>query len=151
VQSADRDNMTCMHNAVLRGSLPVVDILLEAGLDIDITVTRLHRRLLRALEDHDSAASSNFHSKFGLTPLHAAASFGRPGVLQYLLDRGADVSADNEHAQIALHLVLGRSLTGSRMEDMWEDDIDVIDHVWEFDVEEDADRTCTVAQTIEPK
>ena len=147
VQSADRNNMTCMHYAVLRGNLTVADILLEAGFDVDIPVTRRsHRRLLRASQGHDSAANCNPQSKFGLTPLHAAAFFGRPGIFQDLLDRGADVNAIDRHAQTALHLVLSRSLIDSRMDDMWDNDILMIDHVWDFDEEEKAERTYTAAQ-----
>ena len=63
---------SCLHIAALRGNKRVVEILLDAGLDI------------------------NEKGDMGNTPLHYAKSHGTPEVVDLLIKRGADVNVVNE-------------------------------------------------------
>jgi len=63
---------SCLHIAALRGNSRVVEILLDAGLDI------------------------NEKGDMGNTPLHYAKSHGTPEVVDLLIKRGADVNVVNE-------------------------------------------------------
>src|SRR5437868_12001222 len=61
--------MTAIHTAVLRGSIPIVKVLLEYGANINDT-----------------------NSTRGDTPLHLATTGGDFAMVQFLLERGADRS-----------------------------------------------------------
>ena len=72
---------SCLHQACADGHIEVVRALLAAGADPNI-------------RDADSAA-----------PIHFSACAGDLGVLQLLLDHGADISTTNESGTTALHTV----------------------------------------------
>jgi len=129
VQSADRENMTCMHYAALRREYGVIPVLVEAGFNVNARVIRGNPTGFMATWD-GSNVQRNSTEKLGLTALHAAAFFGRPDNLRLLLDEGADVNVQNETGRTALHLVLGLSLGGRRLYDIWDDDVYMVDYIW---------------------
>jgi len=58
-----------LHYAVMRGRMPVIDVLLSRGADV------------------------NSRTRMGTTPLHTAALYARVEVAELLIDAGADVNA----------------------------------------------------------
>ena len=76
-------NVTKLHDAVKRGDLGTIKVLLD--------------------ENRDLANSKSEIDARGTTPLHVAAEFGQAGAARVLLDYGADVSLlDSENDAIAL-------------------------------------------------
>lgn len=137
VDGADRDNMTCMHYAVLRCNLPLVMVLQQAGFDINKKVKREPRwRSLVASKDHSSiSATKSCRSQYGLTPLHAATFFGREDIVEQVLNQGASVNAQDGSGQTPLHLALCHFLEGPRLNDLWEVDEEMIDYVPDYEEE----------------
>lgn len=60
-----------LHYAVMRGRMPVIDVLLSRGADV------------------------NSRTRMGTTPLHTAALYARIEVAELLIDAGADVNAQS--------------------------------------------------------
>jgi ankyrin repeat protein/nucleoside phosphorylase len=137
VDGADRDNMTCMHYAVLRCNLPLIMVLQQAGFDINKKVKREPRwRSLVASKDHSSiSATKSCRSQYGLTPLHAATFFGREDIVEQVLNQGASVNAQDGSGQTPLHLALCHFLEGPRLNDLWEVDEEMIDYVPDYEEE----------------
>lgn len=137
VDQADHNNMTCMHYAVLRCNQNLTLILQRAGFDINKKIRREARPNTSATSASNDLISAT-HSgsdQYGLTPLHAAALFGREDILPHIIEQGADVNAQDEYGQTPVHLALSRHLQGPRLEDLWEEDDLMVEHVWEEDEE----------------
>lgn len=80
----DKDNMTPLHLAVKAGSLKTVNVLTNCLLP-------------STLEEKDHE---------GNTPLHLACKYNRLDVLQFLLDRGADVTVRNQGNMTCLDVAI---------------------------------------------
>ena len=78
------NNVTPLHLAVTVGSLETVVVLMNSFLP-------------STLEEKDS---------YGNTPLHLACRYNRLDVLQFLLDRGADVTARNERNMTCIDVAI---------------------------------------------
>ena len=78
------NNVTPLHLAVMVGSLETVVVLMNPF-------------LASTLEEKDSD---------GNTPLHLACRYNRLDVLQFLLDRGADVTVRNERSMTCVDLAI---------------------------------------------
>ncbi|KEF62080.1 uncharacterized protein A1O9_00052 [Exophiala aquamarina CBS 119918] len=124
--AADRDNMTCLHYATLRSDRGLVEMLLEAGFDINVAVRRRNPGAVH--ESHDRKGMGHG----GLTALHAAAYFGRPDMVELLLNAGADAQAQDINGNMALHLVLSRSLGYKSREDLWPDHMYMLEEIPEY-------------------
>lgn len=72
VHAVDADKSTPLHWAAWKGHPEVIEVLLDAGADIQ-------------------AHNENFH--WGTTPLHAAAHGNQKASVEVLIRRGADVNA----------------------------------------------------------
>ena len=84
VTARDKDNMTPLHLAVKAGSLKTVNVLTNCLLP-------------STLEEKDHE---------GNTPLHLACKYNRLDVLQFLLDRGADVTVRNQGNMTCLDVAI---------------------------------------------
>jgi len=67
-----------LHYAVMRGRMPMIDLLLSRGADV------------------------NSRTRMGTTPLHTAALYARVEVAELLIDAGADVNAQSASGVTAL-------------------------------------------------
>ena len=99
---------TLLHHAALYGTAEIVRTLLEKGVDINATLdddwTPLHLAagnindpnvLSVFLEKDEMKAKINAPDVYGETPLHWAARYGTPGMVQALIEAGADVDAQS--------------------------------------------------------
>ncbi len=87
--NADSSGHTALHAAVLRGDLAAVNVLLDAGADLEALVQR-RTPVRRQSTDY------NFHDALiGSTPLWLAARFAEPEIMQALIDAGADTGTTN--------------------------------------------------------
>jgi ankyrin repeat protein len=97
----------------------VASLLLEKGLELDIfdaSMAGAHARVLELLAQNKDLVNS--YSPDGWTPLHLAAFFGQPDVVESLLARGADVHARARNAtnNLPLHAATaGRNLDVVRL------------------------------------
>ena len=81
IEVRDRDGSTPLHCAAWKGHAEVVELLLDAGADID---------------DH------NENGHWGMSPLHAAAHGNQRKVAEVLLARGASLNAKNQNGETPL-------------------------------------------------
>lgn len=113
VHSVNELGKTALHYAVTNKQLAAMDLLLNAGADVNAQdetgMTPLHvaamlgRRAEAAwLLDH--GATLEPRDSFGDTPIHTAAIFGGGGVIQILNERGADLTAKNNAGLAPLDL-----------------------------------------------
>lgn len=98
----DTVGTTALHCAVIGNQLEICEVLLRAGLGVDLRTkvdrTPLH---LAAYHGHEAIAKMLLDKKckvdpldlFQMTPLHWAVEKGFPGVCRLLLNRGADPHA----------------------------------------------------------
>lgn len=77
---------TALHSAVVRRHIEVIQVLLVAGISVDV------------------------RDDFRLTPLHYAVSWGYPDVAKCLLDHGADVNAESRGRETPLHQASNRQV-----------------------------------------
>lgn len=99
-QSNSRDETPIMY-AASRNMVPVVEMLLEAGVNINGVKSGKHplfsalnwgaKDAIRCLLDH--GADVNYKDKYGFTPLHAAIFWGNTEIAAMLLDAGANMNA----------------------------------------------------------
>lgn len=71
-----------LHFAVMKGRLPIIDLLVTRGADI------------------------NSRTKTGTTPLHTAVVYGQLPVVEYLSARGADINAKSASGTTPLQLAI---------------------------------------------
>ncbi|KAL4787462.1 ankyrin repeat-containing domain protein [Aspergillus varians] len=115
----DVENMTPMHYAVGTGSRQTIDLLLEAGDDINFGIERklrskpaesgrprYHYKKFRM----QTAAKREKENLVGLTPLHFAVCMGYKAMVEYLLSRGANPNARCQDGDTPLHIALRRCL-----------------------------------------
>ena len=99
VDATDEDGDTALHYAV---DVELAKALLEAGADIDAKnncgLTPLHvaGNVEIAKFLIDQGADVHEEDVQGMTPLHFAAMFGQAGVIQILVQAGADIQATDE-------------------------------------------------------
>ncbi len=80
VNAKDTCNMSALSWACRNGNLEVVQVLIEAGADVESV------------------------SYGGFRPLHHASNFQRDAIVAHLVECGADVSATDEAGNTALHM-----------------------------------------------
>ena len=83
VNHAENNGLTALHCAVKEGLRAVVEVLIDAGADIETKDTQ------------------------GFSPLHTASIFGKLGTVNVLIEAGADVRATDNEGQTCLMLASG--------------------------------------------
>jgi hypothetical protein len=94
--------------AAKKGKLPVVDLFIKNGADINKTDTdgmtpishaslKGHDKVVQALADN--GANVNTPDNIGMTPLHRASQEGHPEVVEVLIQKGANVNEANKKGQ----------------------------------------------------
>jgi len=107
VNSYDGNGFTPLYVAAMLGQTNVVDVLIAAGANVNLTSrdsgrgTPLHAAAQwgwKGVCQSLISAGASVRSTDGVkaTPLHNAAGMGFAGICQLLLDQGADVSAKNK-------------------------------------------------------
>lgn len=113
---------TALHIAARGGHLAVVNVLLDAGAEVDALNEMGWTPLFCAAYNPeldcgfapivkrliDAGANVNHRIHFGLTPLMLAAGGGEAAVCEVLLEAGAEVKAVNEAGRTALMMVKER-------------------------------------------
>ena len=106
VMARNKLGKTPLHYAVTYGAAPMIDLLAEAGADINAAdktgLTPLH---VAAMLDRTKEAEALLargadiaaRDSFGDTPLHTAALFGVNGMVKLLVKSGADLAAVNNN------------------------------------------------------
>src|SRR5215470_17942305 len=101
IHARDSDGSTPLHCATWKGQLAVVELLLEAGADVN-------------------ARNQNEH--WGTTPLHAAAHANQAAIAQMLLDHGADIKAkDREGRTPMFHTTFHKAKAVAKLLQPFED------------------------------
>lgn len=127
MQHADYDNMTCLHYAALWENTQLIQILVDAGFDVNTTVDRGYPPTADSIPRRTTSRNK------GLTPLHYAALFGRAEGVESLLTKGADAAAFDESGTTALHLALSWRVEGPNIEDSWTEYVRMPEYIWDFD------------------
>ncbi|KAL3465617.1 ankyrin repeat-containing domain protein [Aspergillus heterothallicus] len=115
----DADNMTSLHYAVAEGDCELVDLLLEAGADINMGVQRKFskasgRPICMTAGLLPIPLIEEKVSPVGLTPLHFTACAGNARMTEYLLEKGADPNAQCYCLDSPLHVALRMRLLDER-------------------------------------
>ncbi|PIG80286.1 hypothetical protein AARAC_011254 [Aspergillus arachidicola] len=140
---ADFDNMTPLHYAVATGNRQVADILLQAGVDINIgvernfsTISMEARETTYQRRQPPQTAEANITNAVGLTPLHFAACSGHSAMTEYLLDKGANPNSQSHDGDTPLHIALNRGSLGSSPRRLANDDA-WTDNRWQVELSAD--------------
>jgi uncharacterized protein len=109
IDARSRTGESAILTAVYHRQKEIVNLLVARGATLTIFEACAAGEFERVerFVDHDRA-SVNSYSRDGWTPLHLAAFFGHPKIVELLLANGADVTARsrNANANTALHAAL---------------------------------------------
>ena len=107
----DSHGGTAVYTASRRGDVATVDMLLEAGADMNLKSMNGTPLMAAAAAGHKEvvqrllAANARVGlSASGVTPVHAASARGHTEILQMLLDARGDANAENSNRATPLHL-----------------------------------------------
>lgn len=126
----DVKNMTPVHYAVAIRNLEIMQLFIEAGVDINFGIERQRwRETTKAgqsfyvLDQPSERTSADSRDAVGLTPLHFAAYTGYRIMIEYLLSKGADPNACCcSDGDTPLHIAIRRGLLNTEYEgDPWTD------------------------------
>jgi uncharacterized protein len=109
IESRSRTGDSAILTAVYHRQKEIVNLLVSRGVSLTVfeaCAAGEFERVERLLEENPSSIAG--FSKDGWTPLHLAAFFGHGKIAEFLIGRGADVSArsTNSNANTPLHAAL---------------------------------------------
>ncbi|CVL03425.1 uncharacterized protein FPRN_11766 [Fusarium proliferatum] len=153
---SDFKNMTPFHYAVSTGNEAIARVFLNAGIPVDLPVTRQthvphyqENQSSYATKDSEQTAVYNSCSKRGLTPLHLAALTGSQKMTRFLLDHGANPNFPSDSGETPLHLAMKQDLHGPRCKtaaDFWNNADNRVECVLDYiDPEEDEYRSAVAS------
>eukprot|EP00009_Paramoeba_aestuarina_P002507 CAMPEP_0201512558 /NCGR_PEP_ID=MMETSP0161_2-20130828/4791_1 /ASSEMBLY_ACC=CAM_ASM_000251 /TAXON_ID=180227 /ORGANISM="Neoparamoeba aestuarina, Strain SoJaBio B1-5/56/2" /LENGTH=231 /DNA_ID=CAMNT_0047908443 /DNA_START=9 /DNA_END=701 /DNA_ORIENTATION=- len=114
IEEKDNNGATPLYYSVAFGSVKCYDLLIEYGADVNVVTnegdTLLHASIaknhtditLRLLARDNAPYDKPNNQK--MTPLHLAASWGRRSCASLLITKGADIDAQTQLGNTALHL-----------------------------------------------
>ncbi|CVL06697.1 uncharacterized protein FMAN_11824 [Fusarium mangiferae] len=154
---SDFKNMTPFHYAVSTGNEAIVRVFLNAGIPVDLPVTRQthvphyqENQSSYTARDSEQTAVYNSCPKRGLTPLHLAALTGSQKMTRFLLDYGANPNFPSGSGETPLHLAMKQDLHGPRCQtavDFWKDADNRVECVLEY-IDREEDEYCSVVASI---
>jgi ankyrin repeat protein len=107
---------TALHMAAIPGSVDIIQLLLDEGINVNLSntddATALH---FSAEYGHleatkvlvERGAAINYTNKYGHTPLMVAAYYGKLEIVRYLTEIGADINIPSANNVTALHTAAG--------------------------------------------
>lgn len=110
----DASGNSPLHIAAALGSLPITELLLSEGADINATNTELNTPLHAAIQNGrdevsifliKNGADLNKHNASGYTPLHSAALHNRRAIAEALISKGADIESLSNQQYTPLGLI----------------------------------------------
>jgi len=110
----DASGNSQLHMAAARGSLPITELLLSEGADINATNIELNTPLHAAIQNGrdevsrfliKNGADLNKHNASGYTPLHSAALDNRRAIAEALIAKGADIESKSNQQYTPLGLI----------------------------------------------
>ncbi|UYV68583.1 hypothetical protein LAZ67_6000132 [Cordylochernes scorpioides] len=116
IDTRDRLGKTALSMAAVRGNLDILEILIQAGADINPRISR--KTPFDNIDDDDRDDESTGDTYYspnpesqrddGFTPLCWAIKGGYAPVMKYLIRAGADVNLTNDHGETLLSFTLKR-------------------------------------------
>ncbi|KAL3872338.1 hypothetical protein ACJMK2_040269 [Sinanodonta woodiana] len=114
LQQKDKNGSTALHHAASKGSVPVIESLLEAGMDITAR-NNDNENMLHIAACNDNVTIVKYliktnpgllqeNDKYGWTALHHAALGGSVAVIKSLLAAGLDIAAKTNNSCNVLHI-----------------------------------------------
>lgn len=136
-KTCDTENMTPLHYTVRFNRQDIADVLLQAGVDVDIVVHRISWSGItsRGLPSVPERLQDSFKPGLGLTPLHLAAWVGSDSMVSYFLRRRANPNSQSDFGETPLHLAVSATIGGPKYPDEWTSNDSRIEHA--LDVLED--------------
>ncbi len=104
IDMADTEGRPPLHFAVLLGSTPAAELLLESGADITLRAGTRGYEIF--LTEGDQSPRPTFSGEYGWHPLSVAVFNGHLALAELLIERGADVNAPLSHGTTALHIAV---------------------------------------------
>jgi ankyrin repeat protein len=110
----DASGNSPLHLAAALGSLPITELLLSKGADINSTNTELNTPLHAAVQNGrdevahlliKKGADLEKHNALGYTPLHLAALLKRRAIAEALISKGADLESKSNQGYTPLGLI----------------------------------------------
>ncbi|KAK3602713.1 hypothetical protein CHS0354_017155 [Potamilus streckersoni] len=101
----DMDGWTAIHYTAKRGGTPVIEALMQAGLDLNAR-TNVGAQVLHIAALHDNLKTND---KNGWTAIHYVVKGGSAPVIEALIEAGIDINARTNAGAKVLHIAAGNN------------------------------------------
>lgn len=121
-KTCDTENMTPLHYTIRFHRKDIADLLLRAGVDVDVVVRRTswsRDNSSRKIRYAPVQSEDSFESGLGLTPLHFSAWVGSDSMVSYFLRHGANPNSQSDFGETSLHLAVSATIRGPEYPDEW--------------------------------
>ncbi|GBL99074.1 Ankyrin-1 [Araneus ventricosus] len=114
VNARTKKGITSLHLAALQGHINIIEILLQAGAKVgcktsnnrtplELAITRGHLHVVKYFLDQNVQGVNDRNSK-GYTLLHIAAGAGKLDIVEYLLNKGANICVKADGGKKPIHI-----------------------------------------------